>query len=108
MNTNDIVMYEAFVNTQSGTNRSVNREGENTMVIATIKSALFDILEDAEWDKLDSNACQQVRAMYATMLIVAGMEVDTAFSDDLIYEIYNNITGISFEDFENFMYAYVV
>ena len=59
----------------------------------------------------NENIPQQARAMFVTICMVGDIEADTCIADNILLDLYYN-TGLEnlmkYEDFENFMYEYIV
>ena len=59
----------------------------------------------------NENIPRQVRAMFVTICIVENIEADTAAAENMLLDLYSN-TGLEdlmeYEDFENYMYEYMV
>ena len=59
----------------------------------------------------NENIPRQARAMFVTICIMGDLEVDTSATDNLLLDLYST-TGIEnlmeYEDFENYMYEYIV
>lgn len=59
----------------------------------------------------NENIPQQARAMFVAICMVGDIEADTSIAENMLLDLYCN-TGLEnlmeYEDFENFMYEYIV
>lgn len=59
----------------------------------------------------NENIPQQARAMFVTICMVGDIEADTCMAENMLLDLYCN-TGLEslmeYEDFENYMYEYIV
>lgn len=59
----------------------------------------------------DESIAEQARAIFSTICLVGNIDTDTARADRILYDLYYD-SGIkdimAFDEFENFMYEYLV
>lgn len=81
---------------------------------AKMFNQMFDYLKEFmlcnSWD--NGNVPEQARAIFTTICLMDDIHADTSGCDNLLWELYRDCamedTGMSYDEFENFMLAWIV
>ena len=92
-----------------GSNPHVVNKGEEIM-IEELFTLLKQFIKEHAWYS-NENIPQQARAIFFTICEVGGIEADTCAAENMLLELYcgSQLANLmEYEDFENFMYEYMV